>query len=94
MEEYKRQHGKAYAIPQDTDKSRQRRQVVRCYDAKCFYKGCNRVLRPRAVLTILHNDCIVTLRMHLYLYALIVVTNYSRRAVSKTITKDVAGKEL
>ena len=60
MEEYKRQQGKTYKIPRGTDKIDQRSQGVRCDDAKCLYKGCNRVFRIRAALTIhqkrLHRD--------------------------------------
>jgi len=60
MEEYERQQGKTYKIPRGTDKIDQRSQGVRCDDAKCLYKGCNRVFRTRAALTIhqkrLHRD--------------------------------------
>ena len=60
MEEYERQQGKTYKIPMGTDKIEQRSQGVRCDDAKCLYKGCNRVFRTRAALTIhqkrLHRD--------------------------------------
>ena len=60
MEEYERQQGKTYKIPRGTDKIDQSSQGVRCDDAKCLYKGCNRVFRTRAALTIhqkrLHRD--------------------------------------
>ena len=60
MEEYERQHGKAYKIPGGTDKIDQRSQGVRCDDAKCLHKGSNRVFKTRAALTIhqkwLHRD--------------------------------------
>ena len=60
MEEYERQQGKTYTISQGTDKIRQRSRVVRCDDPKCLHKGCNRVFRVRAALTIhkkrLHMD--------------------------------------
>ena len=52
MEEYERQQGKTYLIPDDTDKIDQRSQEVRGDDAKCLYKGCNRVSRTRDALTI------------------------------------------
>ena len=52
MEEYERQQGKTYAIPEGTDKIDQRSQVVECYDAQCLFKSCNRVFRSRAALTI------------------------------------------
>ena len=60
MEEYERQLGKAYAIPEGMDKIDQRSQAVKCDDAKCLYKGFTRVFRSRAALTIhqkrLHRD--------------------------------------
>ena len=60
MEEYERQQGKTYKIPEGTGKIDQRGQGVRCDDAKCLYKGRNRVFRTRAALTIhqkrLHRD--------------------------------------
>ena len=43
-----------YTIPQGTDKINRRSQAVRCDDAKCLYKGCNRVFRTRTALTIHH----------------------------------------
>ena len=60
MEEYERQQGKRYTIPEGTDKIDRRSQRVRCVDAKCCYKDCNRVFRTRAAFTIhrkrLHRD--------------------------------------
>ena len=48
MEEYERQQGTTYKISRGTDKIDQRSQGVRCDDANCLYKGCNRVFRTRA----------------------------------------------
>ena len=79
MEEYERQQGKTNKIPGGTDKIDQRSQGVRCDDAICLYKGCNRVFRTKAALTIHQNGCTETLLMHPYLYALIVVMNLNRR---------------
>ena len=60
MQEYERQQGKTYIIPEGTDKIYQRSQGVRCEDAKCLHKDCNGVFRTRAALTIhqkrLHRD--------------------------------------
>ena len=52
MEEYERQQGKTYAIPESMDKIDQRSQAVKCDVAKCLYKCCNRAFRSRAALTI------------------------------------------
>ena len=60
MEEYERQQGKTYTIPERLVKIDRRSQGVRCFDAKRPYKDCNRVLRTIAAFTIhqkrLHRD--------------------------------------
>ena len=68
MEEYERQQGKIYAIPEGTEKIDQRSQAVECDDANVCIKVVIEHLDHKLHLQSIKNGCTETLLMHLYLY--------------------------